>query len=164
MRTELGFGRDVWIQNTLPEFQVEIDDTPRRIDKSWTWTVSKRARPGDILLMYRAGSKSGAREYGSDEDLLQSIANVFRVKLFPTVNTRWGCEAVVTQVAILKHPLRLEHMWSDRVLRHAPFVRRSMIGRNNVTPYWYRLHAMILRRNTDRKTRAALMPFAPEKL
>ena len=164
LRSELGFGREVWIQNTLPECQAGIDDTPRRVDKSWTWTVSKRARPGDLLLMYRAGSKAGARKYGSDENLLQSIANVFRVKSFPNVKTRWGCEAVVTQVAILKNPLRLEHMQVDRVLKHSPFIRRSMLGRNNVTPYWYRLYDMILRLNSDRQTRLALAPFAPEKL
>jgi hypothetical protein len=164
LRTELGFGREVWIQNTLPEFQAEIDNTPRRTDKSWTWTVSKRARPGDLVLMYRAGSKAGARKYGSDEHLLQSIANIFKVKSFPNKNTRWGCEAVVTQVALLKNPLRLAQMRSDRVLRHAPFVRRSMLGRNNVTPYWYRLHGMILRLNTEQQVRGALLPFAPERL
>jgi hypothetical protein len=164
LRTELGVGRQVWIQNTLPEFQAEIDDTPRRTNKSWTWTVSGRARPGDLLLMYRAGSKANAQRYGSDEDRLQSIANIFIVKSFPKRERRWGFQAAVTQVSILNHPLRLEHMRSDRVLQYSPFVRRSMLGRTNVTAYWYRIYKLISDLNPDRQTRVALFRFSPDTL
>ena len=164
LRSELGFGWQVWIQNTLPKYQANIDVTPRRTNDCWQWTVSGRARPGDILLMYRAGSKASAQKYEVDQGLLQSIANVFMVKSFPRPDKRWGYMAAVTQVALLTYPLRLQQMQTDRVLRNSPFVRRRMIGRSNATSYWYRLYDLILQLNPDRRTRVAFSRFAPEKL
>ena len=164
LRSELGFGKQVWIQNTLPEFQWEIDNAPRRANKRYSWTVSTRARPGDIVLMYRAGSRAAARRYDADEHVLQSIANIFMVKSFPKPHKRWGFMAVVTHVALLRNPLRLQHLRADRILRDSPFVRRSMRGRSNVTPYWYRLYNLILQLNTDKVIRNALQKFHPESL
>jgi hypothetical protein len=164
LRSLLGFGRRVWIQNTLPKYQWELDYAPRRAKKDFSWTVSARARPGDIVLMYRAGSRADARKYGADESVLQSIANVFMVKSFPKPEKRFGYKAIVTQIASLNNPLRLEHMWSDHVLQVSPFVRMNMLGRTNATPYWYRLYQLILQLNPDRKTRLALSPFSPDTL
>jgi hypothetical protein len=161
LRSELGFGRQVWIQNTLPEYHWEIDEAPRRVNKSFSWSVSGRARPGDIVLMYRAGSRASARKYGADEDLLQSIANIYMVRSFPKRHKRFNFMASVTNVALLEYPLRLEQMRKDRVLRQSPFVRRSLIGRNNVTSYWYRFYNLILQLNTNRAIRNALLKFHP---
>lgn len=118
----------------------------------------------DLVLMYRAGSRSEARRYRVDEALLGSIANVFQVRSVPKVNTRWGHEAKVTSVALLENPMRLEQMRRDRILMDAPFVRRSMLGRNNVTPFWYRLYDLVLKMNPSREIRRQLLPFAPERL
>lgn len=105
--------------------------------------VAPRARPGDLVLMYRAGTASEAKKWNADPGLLQSIANIFIVKVRPVRDKRWGYQAEVAQVALLENPLRLEQMKVDRVLRGAPFVRMKMRGRRDVTPSWYRLHGMI---------------------
>lgn len=162
LRSELGLGRQIWIQNTSPKYQGSLDITKGRRVKGWTWTVSGRARPGDLMLMYRAGTKQQARQWGVDEDLLQSIANIFVVKSFPKPEKHFKHEADVAQVTLLKNPLRLEQMRNDRVLKSSPFVRKDMIGRNNVTPYWYRLYDLIVELNPYKDVRRSLLPFRPE--
>jgi hypothetical protein len=162
LRSELCLGRQIWIQNTLPEYQSGIDKTRHRRKKGWEWTVSGKARPGDLLLMYRAGTIYEARKYGVEEDLLQSIANIFVVKSFPKPDKRWKFMAEVAQVALLQNPLYLDKMRSDRILQSAPFVLKQLVGRNNVTPYWYRLYDLILELNPYRDVRKALQDFRPE--
>jgi len=112
--------------------------------------------------MYRAGTKTEARKNEVDEDLLHSIANVFEVKSRPKPDRRWGREAEVRQVALLEHPLTYERMKVDSILRSAPVVRRSMLGRSNVTPYWYRFYDLILQLNRDAKTRRSLARYDPQ--
>jgi hypothetical protein len=112
--------------------------------------------------MYRAGSLREAKRYDTDPELLQSIANVYVIRSFPRPERRWGWEAEVSQIALLTHPLRLEHMRTDRILATAPFVRRRMIGRSNATSYWYRLYHLIVRLNGDRETAKLLAPYRPE--
>jgi len=62
LKSEFGFGRQIWIQNTRPKYQMGLDQTRYRRVKGWRWTVSRKARPGDLLLMYRAGTKGEARK------------------------------------------------------------------------------------------------------
>jgi len=164
LRSELGVGTQIWIQNTLPKYQAAIDSAPFRKKPYEVWTVSPSARPGDILLMYRAGSNTEAKKYDVDSDLLQSIANVFMVKSKPRREPRWGYQSEVIQIASLRYPLRLEQIRRDRILQHTPFVRRSMLGRTNVTSYWHRIFDLIVKLNPDRQTHKRLAPFAPEKL
>ena len=54
LKTAVGIGKKVWIQCTNPEYQSEIDDAPARRKQDWTWTVSPRARPKDIVLTNRS--------------------------------------------------------------------------------------------------------------
>lgn len=162
LRLWLGFERRVWIQNTRPEFQPQLDDAPYRRSKEYHWTVSGRARPGDLVLMYRAGTASEARKWDADAEMLQSIANVFIVKSRPWRDKRWGYQAEVAHVALLKYPLRLGQLKTDAVLKGAPFIRASMLGRWDVTPYWYRFHNLIARLNPTIARRLAR--FAPNKV
>ena len=162
LKAELNFGRQIWIQNTRPKYQAGIDEAPYVHKKEWEWTVAAKARPGDLLLMYRAGTKHEAREYEVRGDLLQSIANVFIIKSFPTPDEYWGFSADVSQVALLDNPLRLEQMRQDRILKSAPFVKKSMFGRNRVTPYWYRIYDLILQLNPYENVRNALKPYRPD--
>jgi hypothetical protein len=159
LRSLLGFGRKIWIQNTRPEFHNGLDDAPFRKDANFKWTVSGRARPGDLVLMYRAGTKSEARKWDADPDRLQSIANIFVVKARPDRDKRWGYQALVTRIALLKNPLHLDQMRTDRVLRHSPFVRASMLGRHDVTSYWFRLYSLITKLNPSIARK--LQPFSP---
>ena len=162
LRELLGFGRRVWIQNTRPTHQPELDTIPYRKTSNFQWTVAPRARPGDIVLMYRAGTPAEARRNDADVNLLQSIANVFLVKSRPRPDKRWGHQAEVAQVAVLEHPLRLAQMRSDAILKDAPFVRASMLGRWDATLYWYRLYNLLVKLNP--KAAYRLERFAPDKL
>jgi len=53
-------------------------------------------------------------------------------------------------------------MRNDRILKSAPFIRKNMIGRNNVTPYWYRLYDLIIELNPYKEIRKALLPYRAE--
>lgn len=164
LRVYLGLGRQVWTQNTKPEYQDGLDEIPKRRTKGWTWSVAPGARPGDLSLMYRAGNKSDAKRHGVNEDLLQSIANICIVKSFPKKRKKFGHGAEVVQLAILKNPLRLEQMRKDKILKSAPFVLKNMFGRNNVTPYWYRFYDLIIKLNPYKDIQNALKPYQPEYL
>jgi len=105
LKTAVGFGKRVWIQCTNPKYQGGLDDAPMRLKMQWEWTVSYRARPNDIVLMYRCGTKWEARRYGVDETLLQSIANIYEVTSLPEKDKEFGRYAHVRQVARLREPL-----------------------------------------------------------
>lgn len=160
LREELDCGRQVWIQNTRPKYHEALDYAPGRPRADWSWTVAKGARPGDLLLMYRAGTLAEARVRKADPNLLQSIANIFMVRSTPRRDRKFGWKADVTRVASLSEPLRYDQLRSDRVLAKAFFVRRYMFGRSKATAYWYRLYDLIVRQNPG--LRRSLKPFSPE--
>jgi hypothetical protein len=162
LKTALNLGRQVWVQSTLPKYQTGLDGTPRCRKKDWHWTVSGKARPGDLVLMYRAGEKREARFYEVDENLLQSIRNIFVVKSVPKPARKWRYSAEVAQITKLENPLRFEMMRQDPILKAAPFISAQMQGQPNLTPYWYRIYDLILQLNPYRNVRKALRPFRPE--
>jgi hypothetical protein len=166
LKSLLGFGRQVWVQNTLPRYQEGLDNISKRQSRDNYWSVAPGARPGDLVLMYRAGTKSAARRFKSNDELLQSITNVFLVKSYPKRERKKESQAYseVVQIAKLKKPLRLEHMRRDRILKSAPFVMVNMFGRNNVTSYWYRLYDLMLKLNPSKDVRKALKSYCPELL
>ncbi|HAM51132.1 MAG TPA: hypothetical protein DCP92_10755 [Nitrospiraceae bacterium] len=164
LRSHLGLGRQVWIQNTKPQYQHGFDEIPRRRTQGWTWSVAPGSRPGDLLLMYRAGLVRDARLYEVNEELLQSISHICVIKSFPMRRKDFGYGAEVAQLVILKNPLRLEQMKNDRVLKSAPFVLRNLFGRSNVTPYWYRLYDLVMKLNPYKDIEKSLKPYSPDLL
>lgn len=149
LKTAVGFGKRVWIQCTNPEYQGGLDDAPTRQKKQWGWTVSPRARPKDIILMYRSGTRWDARRHGVDETLLQSIANIYEVTSLPEKDKKWRRYAYVRQLALLREPLRLEHLRQDVYLKNAGWVRARLQGRPEVTAQWWRLLQLILQMNPE---------------
>jgi hypothetical protein len=149
LKTAVGFGKRVWIQCTNPKYQGGLDDAPTRRKTQWEWTVSSRARPNDIVLMYRSGTKREARRYEVDETLLQSIANIYEVTSLPERDKKWGRYAYVRQVALLREPLRLEHLREDIYLENSGWVRAQLQGRPEVTAHWWRLLQLILQMNPE---------------
>ena len=147
LKTAVGFGKRVWLQCTNPEYQGTLDDAPMRRRTQWEFTVSARARPNDIVLMYRSGTKREARRYEVDETLLQSIANIYEVTSLPEIDKKWGRSAYVRQVGLLREPLRLEHLREDIYLKNAGWVRAKLQGRPEVTAHWWRLLQLILQMN-----------------
>lgn len=151
LRTRIGLGRHVWLQSTLPSHQGGLDAAPSMKRNRWSWSVSGRARPGDLVLMWRAGTKAGARRENVDEDLLHSFANIFEVTTRPWRDRRWGWQANVRQLALLRNPLRLGALRADRILSRTPWMKFSLQGRWDVTPYWWRLSELIARLNPELK-------------
>ncbi|MGD0918266.1 MAG: hypothetical protein ABSB22_17580 [Thermodesulfobacteriota bacterium] len=147
LRQYIGFGGRVWIQSTRPKFQGGLDDAPRRRKDFWSWTVAGRSRPGDILLMWRAGTKAEARKWGVDQNLLHSIANIYEITSVPKKDKRWKWGANVRQIALLQNPLRLGALKSDPTIKNTPWIRAKMQGRWDVTANWWRLREMIVRLN-----------------
>jgi hypothetical protein len=151
LRTCIGLGRRVWLQSTRPKYQWGLDQTPYRRRNRMEWTVSGRARPGDLVLMWRAGTTAEAKKYEADEDLLHSFANIFEVTTRPWRDRRWGWQADVRQLALLRNPLRLGALRADRILSRTPWMKFSLRGRWDVTPYWWRLSELIVRLNPELK-------------
>ena len=165
LRAIVESGPRVWIQSTRPEFQEDMDSIPRRSDKAWTWTVSPRAKKGDLLLMWRAGTKYAAKKEGVPEDRLQAFTNVAEIVSTPT-KRRGGFirSAQVRRVAILKYPLRWGALQEDAVLHSAPFVLAQMQGQWDATAYWWRLHSLLARLNPSLKANRRFKAFDPHRL
>ena len=149
LKTAVGFGKRVWIQSTDPIYQEALNDAPSRQRLTWRWTVSGRARPGDIVLMYRSGTKTDARHYEVDIALLQSIANIYEITSHPKRDKKWGWQAHVRQLASLRVPLRLTHMREDLYLSRAGWLRAQLFGRPEVTAEWWRLSQLIMEANPE---------------
>lgn len=149
LKSYVGRGKRVWIQCTNPQFQGGLDDAPKRRKAEWEWTVNPRARRGDLVLMYRSGTRWDARSHGVDETLLQSIANIYEVTSRPQPEKRWGQQAYVRQLARLRQPLRLEHLRDDMHIGSASWLRAQLRGRPDVTADWWRLRHLILEMNPE---------------
>ena len=103
------------------------------------------------MLMWRAGTKTEAKRWDAEEDLLHSIANIYEVTTEPRYDRSRKWQASVRQVARLNQPLRLEALRADRILRDTPWMRASLQGRWDLTPYWWRFYELILRLNPELK-------------
>lgn len=160
LRAIVGSGPRVWIQSTRPEYQAEMDSIPHK-----TWTVSPRAKKGDLLLMWRAGTKYAARQWEVPEDRLHAFTNIAEIVSAPR-KKRGGFirSAQVRRISSLKHPLQWGALRSDAVLRSSPFVRAQMQGQWDATAYWWRLHSLLLRLNPNLKGNRRFRAFDPHRL
>lgn len=141
----------VWIQAAIKSQWHWLDERDR-LD----WALSKRATPGDLLLMYRTLPNC-------------SITDVFR---FAGDQLRRGKASWRSGVAYYGHikrvctldaPIFLRDLRQHKVLRRASFVRGNMQGVGLlVSEYWPYLYSMICERNP--KARKALADYAPERL
>jgi hypothetical protein len=164
LRHQANAGRRVFLQATKPNFQAELDEMPKSWKRYWTWTVPYRAKPGDILLMWRAGTPSEARRYDVDPDLLHSFANIFEVTSFPKEDKNWRRMAYVRQIAKIENPLYLGQIRSDPVLRKSSWVRASMQGQPDLTPYWWRIYHLLLDLNPKLKRDKKFIQLDPSRL
>jgi hypothetical protein len=114
------------------------------------------------VLMWRAGTTAEAKKHWADEDLLHSFANIFEVTTRPQRDRKWGWQANVRQLALLKNPLRLGALRTDRILSSTPWMKFSLRGRWDVTPYWWRLSELIVRLNPELKKNKRLQAASLE--
>ena len=147
LRKFFGLGFNVWIQPVIrsqwPNLKLN------RMD----WGLSKRAHPGDLLLMYRCHPAL-------------RIADIFVVRsgLRPgKASWRKGTchSAAISRVCALASPIFLEDFRRDPVLSTSSFLRRNMQGNLHATEYWPYLYQMIAKRNP--LCRKKMQSFSPER-
>ncbi len=144
-----GAERKIWIQPAL-QSQWHWLDEHDQID----WGLSKRAHPGDLLLMYRCSPSA-------------SISEIF-VVTSAVKRRRAGWRdgfcygAMIKRLCNLGSPIFLEDFRSHKVLSTAGFVRKNMQGNLHVTEYWPYLYKVIIGRNPSVKKK--LVKYAPEAL
>ena len=151
LKRYFGVARKVWIQQAIKNQWEYLDE-----NNCMDWALSKRATPGDILLMYRCFPVS-------------AITDVF---VFSGTNlSRDGAgwrdgEAYfgeIRKICHLKSPVFLDDLKKHRVIRTASFVRRNMQGIGLMaTEYWPYLYDMILERNPVSSKK--LNQLRPDKL
>jgi hypothetical protein len=158
-------GPRVWLQSTLPKYQAEMDLIPYHPTEDFMWTVAPRAKKGDLLLMWRAGSRAAARNSAVSEALLHAFTNVVEVASAPVKRAAGFIRsAQIRRIANLENPLRWGALQTDAVLRSAPFVRAQMQGQWDLTPHWWRLHSLLVRLNPKLKLNRRFAAFDPHRL
>lgn len=148
LRSRFGLGQKAWIQPVIKGEQHYLKDSRQ------PWALSKRARRGDLCLMYRCTPA-------------QYIADIYAV-----VGETWrggagwregqAYFAEIRRVCKLPSPIFLNDMRSHKVLKTSSFIRRNMQGNLHVTEYWPYLYEMIVERNPTAKRKLAR--YAPGRL
>ena len=157
-------GPRVWIQSVRPKYQDEMDAIPYSVNGGWTWTVAPRAKKGDLLLLWRAGSKYAARQSSVPEDRLHAFTNILEIMSAPGKKPDGFIRSArVRRIANLRHPLRWGALSTDAVLRTSPFVLAQMQGQWDVTGYWWRLYSLLLRLNPELRTNRRFKAFDPHR-
>jgi hypothetical protein len=164
LRRVVGVGKKVWVQPIGPKYHGRLNDTPKRLKEHTWWTVAYKAKPGDIVLLYRSGTRTEAKINEADPNLLHSITNIYEVTSFPKYNPRFKRHAYVRQITELRHPLYWGAIKSDSFLSNAPWVRASMQGRPDVTAYWWRLHQRIEALNPHLKKNSRFTEIGPKNI
>jgi hypothetical protein len=136
LKRHFGVARKVWIQQTLKS-QWNYLDKHSHID----WALSKRATPGDILLMYRCSPVSAITDVFtfSGNEIARGSAGWRNGEAY------FG---KICRTCHLSSPVFIDDLRKHRVLKTASFVRRNMQGVGLLaTEYWPYLYEMILERN-----------------
>jgi len=144
-----GVGAKVWIQPVIRSQWGYIDGY-----KHVNWAVSKRATPGDLLLMYRCAPAKEIR------DVFVLDSQLSRGKADWRKGYCYGGH--IKRIATLQAPLFLDDFRQHKILKTASFVRRNMQGNLLVSEYWPYLYEMIISRNP--KAVRALVKYSPDKI
>lgn len=148
LRQYFGAVPKVWIQPVIRSQQHNLESASLR------WGVSKRARPADLLLMYRCFPEC-------------KIADLYRLESELEVGSAgWRdgicCAGTIRRLCKLASPVFLDDLRGHRILKTSSFVRRNMQGNLLVSEYWPYLYEMIIARNPLAKK--ALKEWLPEKM
>lgn len=149
LRKYFGLGFKVWIQPAIAGEQHKLDRRGRL-----TWAVSRRASPGDLLLMYRCRPEKCIR------DIFVLVGPLRRGPASWRHGDCYGGR--IRRLCRLPSPIYLEDLRSHRVLRTSSFVRQNMQGNLHASEYWPYLHEMIVARNST--LRRTLSRYSPDRL
>ena len=136
LKREFGGAFNVWIQPVISDQYRCLD-----ADDELEWALSKRATPGDLLLMYRGAPRAASRMYLSLPVMPQEEGRLEEGGLL---------QRAYPAFLEFGSPILLDDMRNHRALRRSTFIR-YMQGNNLVTGYWHHLYAMILDRNPKLK-------------
>lgn len=139
----------VWIQPVIKSQWHWLDEQDQQ-----DWALSKRATPGDLLLMYRCSPEA-------------KITEVFvLVSYLSRGEADWrkgDCYAGrIRRICRLDAPIFLEDMRNHRILKTSFFIRRNMQGNLLISEYWPYLYEMIVSRNP--RTKKVLAQYTPDKM
>ncbi len=149
LRAEFDQGRDIWLQPAIKSQWDNLDQV--RME----WAVSKTAKPGDVLLMYKGTP-------------LSAITDIYILGKGPLRPGPAGWRkgeaylATISRFCHLPSPISLTYLQSHRSLRTAAFVRGNMQGNHCVTEHWSELYKSIV--NHNRTLRPKLARIRPEKI
>ncbi|MFN7918589.1 MAG: hypothetical protein U0Q16_00740 [Bryobacteraceae bacterium] len=148
LKKQFGVHFRVWIQGSVKSFWQGLDEEERM-----EWSLSKRATPGDLLLMYRVAPVS-------------AITDVFRYVGGGLNRGSAGWRdgdaffGLIERVCSLVSTVFYRDMRTHRVLKTAGFVRAKMQGQGiEASEYWPYLFEMIRDRNPA--VRNLLATYAP---
>jgi len=157
LRRQYGLGFNVWMQAVAGEYSELLSTTAEETD----WSVASEASPGDLIVFYH----SSPRKYAGDifvitEDVKHTTAAGW--KKGTGLKSEGDYWSYIKPVAHLKCPIHLSEFREHPVMSTCGYVRRSMIGRFRMTPFWPSLHRMILDRNPGLKK--SLSKFGMDRL
>jgi hypothetical protein len=149
LKKYFGVNKKVWIQPVIKSQWKNLEAGDKL-----NWGLSKRASPGDLLLMYRCFPE-------------KCIKDIFVLESYLTLGNATWKEGIcnvgqIKRLCILKSPLFLEDFKKHRVLSTSSFIRKNMQGNLLVSEYWHYLYDMITIRNP--LTKKILSKYAPDKI
>lgn len=157
LQREYGLGFNVWLQPVSGKYSEQLLKEEGMIE----WSVASQASPGDLVLFYHARPLSCLSDVFvvTDRPYQEDRANWKRGTKLKSTKDYF---AQMERVAKLGTPVHLSELREHRVLGSTPIVRRSMVGRFRMTPYWKSLYDMVVGRN-PRLTKK-LSRFGPHRL
>jgi hypothetical protein len=149
LKRYFGATAKVWIQPVIKNQWHWLDEYDEI-----NWGLSKRATPGDLLLMYRCYPEKKISE------VFIFAGELSRAKADWREGDCYG--GVIRRLCDLAAPIFLDDMRNHKVLKTSSFIRGNMQGNLLVSEYWPYLYEMIVTRNPQ--ARKALSEYAPENL
>jgi hypothetical protein len=140
-------GSEVWLQPYRPG---NADALPAAGKKSYGWTVPSQARKGDLLLVYRSGSKAAITAILD----LQTTAEYDR-------RHSWGAgyQACVKKVFDLPNPVSRGACMSEPDLQTLSFFQRPTPRGRSVLAHWSAMERLMVQHNPRVGLKAVLANY-----
>jgi len=139
---EKKFSPKIWVVSVGEGWKEEQSEIDYNSDG---WTVPSKSRINDIILFYHNLPDSCIKD-------IFKITGEVQKKLAGEWTTK-KCDffAPIERVARINSPITFKEMKSDEHLSSSQMILMHMNGRFEVTEYWDRLYAMIIKKNPGLK-------------
>lgn len=150
LRKYFGLGFNVWIAPVSGKYSGIISE----IKSNWSWTVSRIAHKGDLVLYYRTLPDQFIK------DIFKLVSPMEKGKA--NYKKGIGYFGSIKRVCSLKSPIFFDDLKRHKILKTAGFVRGGMRTSYKATEFWPHLYDLIINRNPSLKK--ALSKYSPDKL